>query len=73
VTKYRLKPSGDRITFSLVDGRRVALTRVARGTKHAVSQNIKQDMIGYKLVVKTWANSCRRNAFEKDILTIRRE
>lgn len=51
--KYRLKPSGDRITFSFVDGRRVALTRVARGTKPAVSRDIKQDRIGYKLVVKT--------------------
>jgi hypothetical protein len=37
VTKYRLKPSGDRIAFSFVEGRRVALTRVARGTKPAVS------------------------------------
>jgi hypothetical protein len=53
VIKYRLKPSGDRITFSFVDGRRVALTRVARGTKPAVSRDIKQDRIGYKLVVKT--------------------
>jgi hypothetical protein len=30
-------------------------------------------MIGYKLVVKTWANSCRRNTSEKDILIMRRE
>ena len=41
VTKYRLTPSGERITFCVSVGGRVALTRVASGTKIVVSGDVQ--------------------------------
>jgi hypothetical protein len=41
VTKYLLTPSGERIAFCVSAGGRVALTRVASGTKVAVSSDVQ--------------------------------
>ena len=41
VTKYRLRPSDERIAFWTLAGGRVALIRVASGTKLAVSGDVQ--------------------------------
>ena len=45
VTKYRFTPSGERIAFFVSAGGRVALTRVASGTKLVVSSDVQAKMI----------------------------
>jgi DTW domain-containing protein YfiP len=46
VTKYRLRPSDERIAFCTLEGGRVALIRVASGTKLAVSSDVQEKKKG---------------------------
>lgn len=41
MTKYRLRPSDERIAFCTLEGGRVALIRVASGTKLTVSGDVQ--------------------------------
>ena len=70
VTKYRLKPSGERITPSfLAGGGSVALTRVARGTRVLCKRESQTEQtVGDTRVVKTCAKSCRKNTTVNGVL-----
>lgn len=72
VTKYRLTPSGERITFCVSVGGCVALTRVASGTKIAVSGESKQkQMIERNTGGKHIGEELEKEQAEKHDRTIR--